>query len=64
MGEEVFYRMTETRRDAFNTYFLQEIAINTKEVGIQLKRIADSIEKTDNKTKEEMLNKVKQALEE
>lgn len=64
MGEEIFYRMTDTRREAFNTYFLQEIVNNTSGIEAQLKRIANSLEQTGNKTKEEMLNKVKQELEE
>lgn len=60
--EETFYRMPDTHREAFNTYFLQEIVNNTSGIEAQLKRIANSLEQTGNKTKEEMLNKVKQEL--
>lgn len=40
------------------------IGIELAGISTQLKRIANSLETTDKKAKEEMLNKVKQALEE
>lgn len=43
---------------------LRSLSLDVNYIREQLQRIADTLEKTDNKIKEEVLNKVKQDLEE
>lgn len=55
---EDFYNLPNARRDAYKTYFLQEITNRLVGIRKSLDSIASSLENANKKNKEETLDKI------